>query len=682
MGTCLSKKKSSSSSSTAVVNGGSAINGVSPSVPLSVKQAVELPKKDKQQEEVKEEEGQPITQVKKEIFIIKHRRSHDDRAAEPNPKNQNPPLPLVAAVAAPSDDYDDETAASPQVHQFSAGSSAAAAGVRTSSCTKEEVDAILIQCGRLSRSSSGKAASSSSASRKYSGSKRSYDFDNNEAAIAANGGDGDDGVVTVSEESSHRHRERRQSSRSRTRASPSPQGRRRTPSRERGDQQRSASRERRVSRSPGRRSSEASGGGGSCSNSNNANVNLVNSNRPGKMVSIPATVSSLVMDKSNNLDSSAATVKRILVKRNVSDTGAASRGAASPRSQSPARANGNGASAKAAASNEQQQQPSLSRNSSRKAEHSPYRRNPLSEIDPNSLAYPNTTNNNRQQTKTKPRETDGITDDPNQVQKTNVGTDYRNGSRVSATKEQQATVETTVVISGPHKSSSQTQQPTITRSRSARRSRDLDFNPETLLHPNSNPDTTPSYTRLLLEDIQNFHQKNANTTTTVVSLPSCVSKACSILEAVADLNSTTGSSLSEDHFNSLMGSTPKSKDPFVESEVVIGCDDLTEPSFHKYVTVRRGGGGDAASEDQESSGSNSYVQQQQQRGSGMFSSSSVESTDYRAWRSNDEEAEGRRRLNERSKRDSYAGQPHSGGIGRGRLGSAKGLQTVSVVTST
>ena len=29
------------------------------------------------------------------------------------------------------------------------------ASVRTSSCTKEEVDAILIQCGRLSRSSSG-----------------------------------------------------------------------------------------------------------------------------------------------------------------------------------------------------------------------------------------------------------------------------------------------------------------------------------------------------------------------------------------------------------------------------------------------------------------------------------------------------------------------------------------------
>jgi len=56
------------------------------------------------------------------------------------------------------------------------------APVRTSSCTKEEVDAILIQCGRLSRSSSGagRAASSEAAGghrRRRSGSKRSYDFD-------------------------------------------------------------------------------------------------------------------------------------------------------------------------------------------------------------------------------------------------------------------------------------------------------------------------------------------------------------------------------------------------------------------------------------------------------------------------------------------------------------------------
>ena len=139
-----------------------------------------------------------------------------------------------------------------------------------------------------------------------------------------------------------------------------------------------------MSRSPGRRSSE------NTTPSNARNNNCSNtSSRPGKMVSVPATVSSLVMDKSNNNGSgeSGATtgIKRITVKRNV--------GAASPRSQSPARANGNAASGNKAF-NENQQQPSLSRSNSRKAEQSPYKRNPLSEIEPNSLAFPHSTANN------------------------------------------------------------------------------------------------------------------------------------------------------------------------------------------------------------------------------------------------------------------------------------------------
>lgn len=62
---------------------------------------------------------------------------------------------------------------------------------------------------------------------------------------------------------------------------------------------------------------------------------------------------------------------------------------------------------------------------------------------------------------------------------------------------------------------------TITRSRSSRRSsRDLD------------------QALGLLEDIQAYNQQHPDM---VVSLPACVSKACSILEAVADLNSTTTS---------------------------------------------------------------------------------------------------------------------------------------------
>ncbi|KAF8044595.1 hypothetical protein N665_7589s0001 [Sinapis alba] len=49
--------------------------------------------------------------------------------------------------------------------------------VRTSSCTKEEVDAILIQCGKLSRSNSA-----AKTRRRYSGSKRSFDLEEEEAA--------------------------------------------------------------------------------------------------------------------------------------------------------------------------------------------------------------------------------------------------------------------------------------------------------------------------------------------------------------------------------------------------------------------------------------------------------------------------------------------------------------------
>ncbi|CAN1297201.1 Uncharacterized protein At1g65710 [Linum perenne] len=67
-------------------------------------------------------------------------------------------------------------------------------------------------------------------------------------------------------------------------------------------------------------------------------------------------------------NSSPAGSRRISVQRNV--------GAASPRSQSPSRANNEG-------NQLLQKQPSPRKSSSRKVEHSPYRRNPLAEINPN-----------------------------------------------------------------------------------------------------------------------------------------------------------------------------------------------------------------------------------------------------------------------------------------------------------
>ncbi|CAH1437057.1 unnamed protein product [Lactuca virosa] len=376
----------------------------------------------------------------------------------------------------------------------------------------------------------------------------------------------------------------------------SPSSRRR--SRERDpQQQRSGSKERgsgsgngggrRVSRSPNRRSESPN------PNSSGSNGNVAaggNSNRPGKMVSVPAT------DKSNNpggVEVVAGGVKKIQVKRNAGEA-LGSRTAASPRSKSPARAN-----LRVLNENQNQQPLTLSRSNSRKAEHSPYRRNPLAEIDTNAAG----------------------SDQP---------------------KHQSSIAET--------KFENLKNNQLVTRTRSSRLSRDLDINPETLL--NSNP---PSYASLLLEDIQNFHQKNPTTTTATAttvattpqppgfSLPACVSKACSILEAVADLNSANNSN--ERQF--------KKKDNLVESEMVVD-DDLTEPSLHKYVTVRRGAG-DADADEQESSGSNSFAGSQQM--SWMSSSWEPNSGDSTSCYTSS-------RSNEVQKSGEY---PRSG-IGRGRVG--------------
>ncbi|XP_044464131.1 uncharacterized protein At1g65710 isoform X2 [Mangifera indica] len=552
MGSCFSTKKESSAAAAPPV---STVQPVDPDKSQKTEQVIP-----REETAKKEEEEEGLT--KKEIFVIKHRNSHEKRS-----------LPQQ------NEGVQKEEEIGNNINNL----------VRTSSCTKEEVDAILIQCGRLSRSnSSGKAASSSA--RKYAGSKRSYDFDQMET------GDGvvekkncEDEDQTLQQRQRHRHRH------------PSSPGRRRTPSRERDhqhqQQQRSCSRERgggingggrRVSRSPGRRTE------------NNTSNNTSSTTRPGKMVSVPATVNAV--EKTNNGVDVAEPIKRISVKRNIT----------SPRSQSPART-GN---PNVKMSNETQQHPSLSRTSSRKAEHSPYRRNPLAEID---------TNSNRVQARGKDVQGEAplLKDSSANIlsQKPNVetaaqGTNYKASSRDK--EEAKAQVAITNNVNLPQ---------ALTRSRSSRRSRDLDLNPETLLNP------TPSYTALLLEDIQNFHQNN---TTPSFSLPPCVTKACSILEAVADLNSTTSSNLScafseNAHNISLVGKKmTEGKDPFVESEVVVS-DDLTEPSFHKYVTVRRGGTlGAADLDEQESSGSNSYVggvQHNRNLSSSSWEPNSVDSTD-------------------------------------------------------
>ncbi|CAK8537988.1 unnamed protein product [Lathyrus sativus] len=632
MGACLSKKNKTSTSSppastkslsTPPIHQQNSHNNVTATIskPENKNNKTEEKQQDPEVLIQHEEESQP----KKEIFIIKHRKSHDEREKNSTKINDG----LVSSSETESLNNNNNNNNISNNNKIGVVSA-----VRTSSCTKEEVDAILIQCGRLSRSSSGKAASSST--RKYSGSKRSFDFDhsdNNNDAISA---EDEQKRTNPSDNSEEYDGAARHNNRQRHRSSPksSSNGRRRTPSREREREQRSSSRERRVSRSPGRRSSDANAANGS------NNTGSGSGSRPGKMVTVPATVSSLVMDKSNNGGGGGGgdSGKRVNVKRNI----------VSPRSMSPARVNGNGTN-----QNQNQQQPSLSRsNSARKTEVSPYRRNPLSEVDPNSLAYPQSNANNggsKVQIKHK-KEMEAET-----VQKPKAEVRDNTRNRTSSrgisekgvnthTKEQQ---EDEIKVMSDNAIVKNVVMPTgITRSRSSRRSRDLDnLNPETLTNP-----PPSSYTSLLLEDIHNFHQKTI--TQPAVSLPACLNKACSILEAVADLNSTTSSTFSRNEYNAV----PESS--FVEESEVVVSDDVMEPSLHKYVTVKRGGSFSLC-EDQESSGSNSFSLNSGQQQQHWNNCSSGNSPDCWSSRLNLKEES----LMKRRECD----HQHSGGIGRGRL---------------
>ncbi|CAN1135544.1 Uncharacterized protein At1g65710 [Linum perenne] len=163
--------------------------------------------------------------------------------------------------------------------------------VRTSSRTKEEVDAILIQCGRLSRSNSSGTPGNKSAARRRIGSKRSFDFDYPEE-------EDEDGDLAGDEAEDGRRQHHRRHSQSSQNSSSAGSRRRRTPSKER--EQRSDS-GRRVSISPARRSA----------NPTAANCNNVNPNRPpGKMVSLPPTVSSSKVNGNNAVEAAPVIPKK------------------------------------------------------------------------------------------------------------------------------------------------------------------------------------------------------------------------------------------------------------------------------------------------------------------------------------------------------------------------------------
>ncbi|KAL8166461.1 hypothetical protein V2J09_007960 [Rumex salicifolius] len=486
----------------------------------------------KEEEQILEKEKESLVVKEKEEFVNQPRKSHDKRSDSSDPESNNNPQTLATNIMAMA---------------------ANGAMVRTSSCTKEEVDAILIQCGRLSRSSSGKCGNSGS-NRKYSGSKRSHDFDkessnnNNSVSIELNNCD---------ENEDDERQRRRQSRGSHRRTTPS-RSRERDP-----HSQKSGGGGRRLSQSP-RKRSEATNNPSATTTSNGGN-----GNRPGKLVSVPATVSSMSMEKSNNgegayinTNSTTGNVKRVLVRRNVTP----------PRSRSPV------------VKNSSQNQPSPNRNPSRKAEHSPYRRTPLTDLDMNSLPF-QPLGNKSSSTKSHQKSNGeaSVKQQPlNSASQNKLGaiqgSHRRAKSRGGGEGNDAAQLSAEQLNLGPT---------IITRTRSQRRSRDLDV--ESL----SNPNPATNYTSLLLQDIQNFHQKGStssintstNTSSTNVApfkLPDCVSKACSIVEAVADLN--------------LNSSTTRTVGGRVKD------DDLMEPSLQKFVTV---GKGKEFDEREESSGSNS-----------------------------------------------------------------------------
>uniref|UniRef100_A0ACD5USR7 Uncharacterized protein n=1 Tax=Avena sativa TaxID=4498 RepID=A0ACD5USR7_AVESA len=537
--------------------------------------------------------------------------------------------------------------------------------VRTSSCTKEEVDAILIQCGRLSRSSSasGKAAASGEGGhqRRYSGSKRSYDFDRERR-----GGGADDELDWDRHGGGGGGASR-----------PSP--RRRTPERKRSASHEArsggGSGSRRVSRSPGRRGDGTPAAAGSVGADRAAR-------QPGKMVSVPA----------REKGRAPSPVKAAPAgKRYASPT---------LRSNSPARA------AAVANENAGAHGPSLSRSSSRKADHSPYRRNPMTELDENALVSNHNTANYAKSQK-KPIESVaavshklGIAKDKPEIVEESVASDTKApSSRMNATHTMSIVAESAVNprdgpggrswrrssrdfdldggamasdIRAPSSKINATHSVNIVAESvgnpkagpvgpsSRRSSRDFDHNGSSVAFLNeamasdtkgtssrmnathtvsivaesvANPKAGPggrssrrssrdfdhngnSYASLLLEDIQSYHQQNTSDTSAAVpafSLPACVSKACSILEAVADLNSSPSENRSFDLERSADdkgsvnmgygGRTAAADTHVVESEVVVK-DDLMEPSLHKYVSVRDIRG---ETEPLESAGSNSFA---------------------------------------------------------------------------
>ncbi|KAF8768829.1 hypothetical protein HU200_007392 [Digitaria exilis] len=471
------------------------------------------------------------------------------------------------------------------------------APVRTSSCTKDEVDAILIQCGRLSRSSSGtgRAASSETGGhrRRRSESKRSYDFDQD----ARSGGADEDWErqgAAVSRPSPHRGSPQRKRSGSRERTGGG-----------------GGSGSRRASRSPGRRTD---GAAGSAAAAGSVGGERARQQQPGKMVSVPAREKG----RAPSPAAAAASGKRC----------------ASPRSSSPARmvvGNENVVCGLVTGPT-----PALSRSSSRKAEQSPYRRNPMAELDENSLR--NNSNHNAKPQKKSIENAIAATPKKKNTERgkeSTVAPSCRSGmeKKTEITTEEDATVVAASETRAPSSKSANRTASVVAESlsqrqpvcRSRRASRDFDQNPG------------GSYTTTqLLEDIHSYHQQSTTSiavpattpATPSFSLPACVAKACSIVEAVADLNSTSSENRTYEYEP---GFSADDKGSVNAGSVEPSAAATTARKHAQPAREFR-----AEAEPQESAGSNSVVSGQPWTPS--WEPTSVESTE-RTWSTGDEVVE-------------------------------------------
>ncbi|KAF3777189.1 Uncharacterized protein EJ110_NYTH46446 [Nymphaea thermarum] len=478
--------------------------------------------------------------------------------------------------------------------------------VRTSSCTKEEVDAILIQCGRLSRSSSGKssnennarALTSSASTKRHSGSKRHFEYQaENENQFDREGGDDGRGKQR-SGRPSHK----------------------RTPSGDMGGMvdyyyKRSSSRERNPDEQRARRGGAAAAAAGS-------EARRRVSRSPGKRGDATPDKSKSTRSGRYAPSSSADTGGKPVAKRNN----------VASRSRSPA-------ARAATATTPTVPTPSLSRNSSRKGEQSPYRRPlvgdslPKSHGQADNSADPVTTIT----TAAAPTTTTTIAGDRNKSSSSgnhqNVAKD-REGEREEKVRNPSASHRRSESLDGSGKArdsrGSNTpvphireqlltcrvvkqvsrQQPSPTMPISDHRQPepeedeaaaedDAQVTAESLTLDAESCYPQKKLTRSMFESGNPASPLDNDVRSPAFYLPPCVSKACSILEAVADLNSNS--------------TVPRARDPLELLDLHNGnnVDDhhhVTDRNLHKYVSARREiPHQPASSEGQESSGSNTVL---------------------------------------------------------------------------